>query len=296
MTTGRKEKSAAATAALAGNNGFSLISNEKLLQLYSSLVKCRMIEERVRLLSECRGLVGSGNAFAGREAGAVGVAIDLLPEDVVVSSPGDFIVNLIRGDSLSRVVHSFLASSADPAPANCFSNLIKTAMSAALAAKTGKKGRIAVVFGNEESSSSAIWRKALKNAGTDCLPMIFVHYSGHANGPAKGDAQSMLEKIGLRTQEHGIPVIHVDGSDLVAIYRVATESIAHARKGNGASLIHCVTLHSESRAETDSILKMEAYLSRKGLFSEELKREVAGGIGKELDAAIEVAGSSSISN
>jgi len=296
MTTGRKERSTAATAALSGNNGFSLISNEKLLQLYSSLVRCSMIEKRVRLLSERRGLAGNGNAVTGREAGAVGVAIDLMPEDVAVSSSGDFIVKVIRGDSLTSVFSSLFARSADPAPASSFSNRIETAMSAALAGKTEMKGRIAVVFGNEESSSSAIWHEALVNAGAACLPIIFVGYSGHANGPANGGAQSTPENVGLRTQEHGIPVIPVDASDLVAIYRVATESVAHARKGNGASLIHCVTLHSESRAEIDPILKMESYLTRKGLFSEELKREVAGGIGKELDAAIEFAGKRASSN
>jgi hypothetical protein len=32
---------------------------------------------------------------------------------------------------------------------------------------------------------------------------------------------------------------------------------------------------------------MEAYLTRKGLFSEDLKREIAGDFGKDLDNAIE---------
>jgi TPP-dependent pyruvate/acetoin dehydrogenase alpha subunit len=90
-------------------------------------------------------------------------------------------------------------------------------------------------------------------------------------------------------------VIPVDGCDLVAIYRVATECITHARKGNGASLIHCVTLHSANRADNDPIVKMEAYLSRKGLFRDGLKREVAGSIAAELDAAVEAAEKSAFS-
>ena len=36
--------------ALAGKPGFSIISNEKLLQLYAAMVKCRALEERVQIL------------------------------------------------------------------------------------------------------------------------------------------------------------------------------------------------------------------------------------------------------
>jgi TPP-dependent pyruvate/acetoin dehydrogenase alpha subunit len=39
----------------------------------------------------------------------------------------------------------------------------------------------------------------------------------------------------------------------------------------------------------DPIQKMETYLTRKGLFSEEMKLEVAAAFTKELDAAIEAA-------
>jgi hypothetical protein len=40
---------------------------------------------------------------------------------------------------------------------------------------------------------------------------------------------------------------------------------------------------------------MEAYLSRKGLFREELKSEVAAGFGRELDAEIEEEGKGTFS-
>jgi TPP-dependent pyruvate/acetoin dehydrogenase alpha subunit len=296
MTTGRKEKSAAATAALAGNNGFSLISNEKLIQLYSSLVRCRIFEQRVRLLYEQGQLGSEGIAVKGREAAVAGVAADLLPEDAVISSPRDFIVNAIKCASLAGVFGSLFAGAAPHEPAAQFTDLLKTAMSGALAGKTEKNGRIAVVFGCEDSCASAIWHEALMNAGANRLPILFVCHSGLAAGPAIGGTPSSMERTSFDAQEHGFPVIPVDGSDVVAVYRVATEAIAHARKGNGATLIDCVTLASDDLSETDPLLKMEAYLSRKGLFSEELKREVAEDFNKELDAAIEEAGKSAVSH
>lgn len=295
MTIGRKEKSAAATAALAGNNGFSLISNEKLIQLYGSLVKCRIFEQRVRLLFEQGEIGGEGIAVKGREAAVVGVATGLLPEDAVISSSSDFIVNALKGDSLAGVFGSLFAGAAPHEPAAQFTDLLKTAMIGALAGKTAKNGRIAVVFCCEESGASAIWHEALVSAGANRLPILFVCHSGLAGGPAIGVAQS-TNGTGFDAKEYGFPVIPVDGSDVVAVYRVATEAIVHARKGNGATLIHCVTLASEQLSETNPLLKMEAYLSRKGLFSEELKREAAEDFNRELDAAIEEAGKSAVSH
>ncbi len=36
----------------AANNGFSLISDEKLLAIYAAMLKCRMVEDRARVLLE----------------------------------------------------------------------------------------------------------------------------------------------------------------------------------------------------------------------------------------------------
>jgi TPP-dependent pyruvate/acetoin dehydrogenase alpha subunit len=69
----------------------------------------------------------------------------------------------------------------------------------------------------------------------------------------------------------------------VAVYRVSTEAITHARKGNGPTLIECIFEASEAR---DPLLQRETYLTRKGLFSEEGKRQVAATFKRKLDEAV----------
>ncbi len=115
MTTRTNQENAVATAALAGNHGFSLISNEKLLQLYTSMLKCRMIEERVRTLSGQGRLAANHYASVGQEAPAAGIAIDLLAGDTVVPSHRDLIVNFIKGDPLPQVFRSLSCGAATPA-------------------------------------------------------------------------------------------------------------------------------------------------------------------------------------
>ena len=79
MATKVREQVAVATP----NSGHSnpLISHEKLRQLYSTMLKCRLLEERTRILEEQAGLENDRSTSVGMEATAVGAAIHLRPED-----------------------------------------------------------------------------------------------------------------------------------------------------------------------------------------------------------------------
>ncbi|MGA2085513.1 MAG: hypothetical protein ABSG60_08345 [Terracidiphilus sp.] len=88
-------------------NGFSLISSEKLLQLYSTMLKCRMIEDRTCILFNNNDFAANYDSAAGREAVAVGVAIDLFPEDTIVPSHGDLIPFFINGLPLETLSGGF---------------------------------------------------------------------------------------------------------------------------------------------------------------------------------------------
>jgi len=281
-----KEESTVEAAVLAGNNGFSLISDEKLRQLYARLVKCRMIEERWSILSGRNG-AGAGQAsFLGHEAAAVGVAIDLQPEDAIVHSSRDIAASFMKGSSLAQIFNSVSAASVTQNPAGELRELIEMAMSAAQSQKKEKIGRVAAIFFNHESGLSDIWLDAISRAAADRLPILFVCQADHSNGAANAETPVIPEEIALKAGHCGLPAIPVDGSDLVAIYRVATEGLAHARKGNGATFIGCGYSRLGDSPDADPISKMEAYLSRKGLFTEELKREVAAGFSEEIDSAI----------
>jgi len=282
MTTGTKEESAVATAALAGNHGFSLISNEKLLQLYASMVKCRMIEERLRLLSDQLTPEDDNRASIIHEAAVVGAAIDLLPEDTVAPSLLD---SIIKSLPLSSISSSLFDGTLTPKVAAGLTGQLTSATVVAQRNKMKKDGSIVAVFRDGETASIESWNQALRLADAEQLPMLFVNYSTAL-------AENLDARAGVDESAawpHGFPSIPVDVNDVVAVYRVATEAIIHARKGNGATSIECVTRHCGDHSEIDSILKMEAYLTRKGLFTEAVKHEVATGLRRELDAVIAAA-------
>jgi pyruvate dehydrogenase E1 component alpha subunit len=276
MTIRTKE---AIAAALAGSNGFLLISNEKLLQLYATMVKCRMIAERTRVILEQNSLIGNFDATVGQEAVAVGVALDLLPEDTIASSQRNVIVDFIKDISLENIFGTLLARTARPK----LDAQLNFAISAALDNKRKKNGKITVVFCGDGSASQGFSRDALCVAGSQQLPILFVWQNNLLARPLRQKKQISIDEIALRAEACGLPGIAVDGNDVVAVYRVATESIAHARKGNGPTLIECKIARSKTN---DPIRKMESYLKRKGLFSREIELGVAADFTKQLDAAI----------
>jgi pyruvate dehydrogenase E1 component alpha subunit len=249
-------------AALAGDHGFSIISNEILLQIYAAILKSRLLGERLQLLVEQGKLDGLCKPQLGLEAVAAGVTFGLLPGDTVSPSPGDLIVNFIHGAPLEAI----FTSAKNPSQAT----KLKQAVRAATKSKKVKNGRIAVVFADDDSCFPD---EALNQASTQKLPILFV-------------CQKRLVPEGVDPQASKIPVLPVDGNDAVAIYRVATESITHARRGNGPTLIECLFEPVEAH---NPILKMESYLDRKGLFNEKLKLITAAAFKRELDAAVAVA-------
>lgn len=258
MTTTQQQN----TAALAGNHGFSIISNEKLLQIYAAMLKSRMLAERLRLLVEQGKLDNLCRPQLGFEAASAGVTIDLLSEDTVIPSPGDIIVSFLHGEPLKEILTRATRST----PAAQLDQSIR----AALDHKTAKNGKIAVVFSDGEDSFS---EQVLEAASAQKLPILFVC------------RKSQLSE-GIALDAGRIPILPVDGVDAVAVYRVATESITHARRGNGPTRIECIFEPSEAH---NPILKMESYLDRKGLFSEELKLKTAAAFTRELDAAVAAA-------
>jgi pyruvate dehydrogenase E1 component alpha subunit len=122
-----------------------------------------------------------------------------------------------------------------------------------------------------ESTASGSRREAFEVASAQQLPILFV-------------CQRNLEAVqeNLDAQSCGFPNLTVDGSDVVAVYRVATESIAHARKGNGPTLIECCFDRSIAH---DPIQKMELYLAGKGLFNQQLSSKAAASSTLTLPAA-----------
>src|SRR5207248_5483027 len=108
----------------ATSNGAPPISEEKLKQLYSTMLKCRMLEEKARMLFKQGKFAGNYYAAVGQEATEVGCTIDLEKEDCVAPSHRDFIAHIMKGTPLKYMFAQLYARKTSPdqgrsSPAHC---------------------------------------------------------------------------------------------------------------------------------------------------------------------------------
>ena len=265
--------------AVAGKNGYSLISSGKFRQLYAALLKCELLEARLGSFP-APGADGTRNLTAA----AVGLMLDLSPEDTVVLTPRIFAANLVKGVPArallchanageSSTAFAFGKVSALTPASSTATAQAGLATGAALANKMAKNGRIAVAFMEGGAATLKECREALELASKHKLPVLYVTQTESDNGN-----QKLIDRL-----SDLFPVITVDAYDLVAIYRVAQESIARARDG-GPTLITCVPYVAEGMSASP-ITNMERYLTGKKLFDYKWKDEALAEFNAEVAAA-----------
>lgn len=246
----------AESARVAGKKGFSLISDEKFKELYALLLQCKMLDERLRPLP-CY------ERWAGREAATASVAACLRQGDSVTQTPRGVLAGYLQYGE----IHLPASAVGDPASS------LAAATGDALRHKLEKQGHVAVVYtstGEMETGSEADReREIFAVAAKLALPAIYVVEGGTSPEGSCG----------------AIPVIRVDGSDAVAVYRVAYESITRARDGGGPTMIECVAWPLADEA-ADPLLKLEQYLTGKRLFRKDWKKRLEQRYSSSLDAAM----------
>src|SRR5215831_17670920 len=289
--------------------GFSLISNEKLLAIYTAMVKCRMLEQRATTLFQQGRLKSDLHASAKREA-AVAAVIDLLPEDTLCIAPGDWLPALVKGMSLEGIFRVLAPAESQPDGVADFElrqkNILvpssdaihtKIVRERASEALIQKKGAIVLAFTSSGSESREHWQKAMVSAATRKLPIVFVHYLDPPPQPVKTGVKPDNRNPGALL--HGVPAIAVDALDPVAVYRVAFEAITRARQARGATLLQC-TVHpilpansssangrqpASETASPDPVIAMERYLKEKAIQPEPHNRNIVDAFSRDLDIA-----------
>jgi len=276
--------------------GGSLIDDAKLKQLYATMLQCRLLTEHGRRIRRSKTVF---DASLGQEAIAVGCAIDLRPQDTVAVASHDWIVTLVKGVGLSDVVaqmygrpsttghaaQNIIGPSSRTASAQC--ELYADAGNVALASKREDDGKVVVVFSGAAATASESWRQAVKIAARRSLPIIFVV----ENNPRAGSqAKNGTGNLTLKAKTDGLTTITVDGNDVVAVYRVAYESLERVRRGGGAVLIEAKPYRQHGQVllngERDPLTHMEQYLTAKKLYTTRWKNGIAQEFSRELGAVV----------
>jgi hypothetical protein len=263
-----------------GDGEFSLIPHNKLLDLYAALLQCRMIAGAVENGAAPR----RSRSLLISEAVTAGVTIDLLAGDAISPAPADLTPCAVKSVAFKGVALKTLlrwwsnpsarvparVARANVIPPSPFTAArLEAALRLAAHFRSTESGSVVVFFDGPDTprsrpaGSPALSRNLLhffmRKAARERLPILFVRQSDE-------DSEELLAVSG----ECGVPGMVVDCDDVVAVYRVASEALSHARRGNGPTLIDSKPWRpkggaGKTREVYDSIGKMELYLAGKGL-------------------------------
>lgn len=157
--------------------------------------------------------------------------------------------------------------------------------------KKGEK-RVAITYTGDGGSSEGDFYEGLNFAGAFKLPVIYVVQNNGYAITTPFSKQTAAASVAHKAVAAGITGVQVDGMDPLAVYKAVSDAAERGRSGGGATLIEALTYrfrpHSMADDATkyrtkeeeqewekkDPIARMRAFLTAKGLWSEEEEAKV----------------------
>jgi len=263
-----KTASAAKRAAGKATHENPLLPHKTLQEMHASMMTARQMERRAAPLLRKR----RATSFTGREATFIGVLPHLLPQDRISTAPGEIMMRLLRGGAPREILRELRSAKARNTeengvlpPVERMPERLAMAAGIAHAGKAAKNEGVVVAY-LEPGEMEHDWLEILKTAARLELPIVFICL--HGGDGKKAVRLRQWGQLRAVTRLKGglelVPVIPVDGQDVVAMYRAAQESILRARMGIGPTVLWCEHWDLGPK-QRDPLAEFESYLFSKGL-------------------------------
>lgn len=299
------------------------ITDEELINLYLTILKPRMIEEKMLLLLR-KGQVSKWFAGIGQEAIAVGVTNALQPDEYILPMHRNLGVFTTRNVPLDKLFmqlqgkydgfskgreRSFHFGTNDYHIVGMISHLgpqMAIADGIALASKLKKENKVTAVFTGEGGTSEGDFHEALNVASVWNLPVIFVIENNGYGLSTTTSEQYKCENLVDRATGYGMEGFQIDGNDIVRVYKTVSTLAESMRADPRPVLLECMTFRMRGHEEAsgtkyvpqelfdmwekkDPVKNYEAYLLSEGILTKEFIEETRELYLKEINEAIEVA-------
>jgi pyruvate dehydrogenase E1 component alpha subunit len=231
------------------------LNRDELVKAYRDMRTIRVFEDRVHDEFAAGNLPGFVHLYAGEEASAVGVCINLDDGDYIASTHRGHGHCIAKGCDPKGMMKELFGRKdglcggkggsmhiADLSRGMMGANGIvgggpPLVCGAALSAKTLGTGGVAIAFVGDGGSNQGTTLESYNLANVWNLPAIFV-IEDNEYAESTASAWSVAGSQMKRAEAFGMPGCEVDGHDFFAVYDAAREAVKRARDGAGPSLIH----------------------------------------------------------
>src|SRR5690242_9283804 len=128
---------------------------------------------------------------------------------------------------------------------------IPQAVGAAWAARIKKDDMVALVYFGEGATSANDFHTGMNFAGVNNVPVVFVCRNNGWAISVPRDRQTASETIAQKAVAYGMRGERVDGNDLLAVHAATRRARARAARGDGPTLLECVTYRVEGHSTSD---------------------------------------------
>jgi pyruvate dehydrogenase E1 component alpha subunit len=292
-----------------------------LVSLYRWMLVTRGLEEIGHRLYKQGKIPGSFYTGRGNEAGSVGVAAAMGPDDVGAPLHRNLGVHIARGTEPWRILANYLGRADGPSRGrdgnvhladldrgqitivSHLPAMLPVVVGCALAFRIRGEHRVAVGWFGDGASARADCHEAMNLAAVRRLPVVFVCDNNQWAYSTPTHLEYATPRLADRAQAYGFEGVTVDGTDVLAVHREAARAIEQARAGGGPTLIESVTLRMEGHAvhddaayvpremlsawaASDPIGRYRAWLGDNASFSEAEDDELRADVKQLLDESV----------
>ena len=234
-------------------------SKAQILGFYETMYKMRRFEEEVFEFYKKGMMAGLAHLYLGEEAVATGICAALNDDDYIASTHRGHGHLIARDADTSRMMAEILGKKTGYSNGKGGSMHIMAmdkgilgangivgggipiATGAAYRAVYKNSGQVAVSFMGDSATNEGTFHESLNMAAAWKLPCIYVIENNLYGISVDIRDVTNTPDLAVRAKAYDIPGVIVDGMDVLAVYEVAKEAVARARRGEGPTLIECKT-------------------------------------------------------
>lgn len=300
---------------LVNNGAKSSLTDEELVELMKTLVWGRTVNERL-ILAGKQGRIGNLPPSEGQEASQLATLFAMKKTDFLIPSYRDVIPFVKHGLPMKNAVLWYQGHGSSnifpedvkglPAQTIIGSQIVQAA-GLGMAYKIDQKDQVVMTYIGDGGSSQGDFYEGINFGGVFNSQMVVILQNNQYGISVPRHKQSKAKTLAQKAAAAGIPGIQVDGMDPLAIYEATKMAREYTMAGNGPVVIETLTYrfgpHTLSDDPTryrtqeeldewlakDYLIRMNLYLSSKGLWNDEMEQEVVKATTEEVNDALNAA-------
>lgn len=245
-------------------------SNDRLIEIYTELVRPRMIEEKMLVLLR-QGRISKWFSGIGQEAIAVGATLALDSDEYVMPlhrNLGVFTTRKMPFDKLFKQwqgsqegfskgrERSFHFGANEYHICGMISHLgpqLAIADGVALAHKLRKENKVSVAFSGDGGTSEGDFHEALNVAAVWGLPVIFIIENNGYGLSTPVNEQFVCRQLADRAIGYGMKGLTIDGNNILEVYNTIAEARQYCIEEQKPILIECMTFRMRGHEEASGV-------------------------------------------